>query len=114
MDTLVSKMQSSAKPQRLTRYREAIATLSGGKDISEELGRPYGQRTSNWAELLQPALLNVAFLGSMLCIALCRDNRGECDIPGVRTSVSDHTVRVRGTWGTLCSVPHMSFLHLYT
>ncbi|KAH9049762.1 hypothetical protein EDB83DRAFT_2522625 [Lactarius deliciosus] len=62
-------MASSANSsQSLAQYRETIAALSGGKDANEEAWMTMWC-SSNWAELLQPAPLSIALLGSVLCIA---------------------------------------------
>ncbi|KAI9454487.1 hypothetical protein BJY52DRAFT_1391432 [Lactarius psammicola] len=59
---------SVSSSQSLAQYRETIATLSGGKDANEEAWMTMWC-SSNWAELLQPAPLSIALLGSVLCIA---------------------------------------------
>ncbi|KAI9435041.1 hypothetical protein H4582DRAFT_2079955 [Lactarius indigo] len=59
---------SASSSQSLAQYRETIATLSGGKDANEEAWMTMWC-SSNWAELLQPAPLSIALLGSVLCIA---------------------------------------------
>jgi hypothetical protein len=63
-----SSSVSSGSSQSLAQYRETIATLSGGKDANEEAWMTMWC-SSNWAELLQPAPLSIALLGSVLCIA---------------------------------------------
>ncbi len=80
---------SVSSSQSLAQYRETIATLSGGKDANEEAWMTMWC-SSNWAELLQPAPLSIALLGSVLCIAsgtndfsmyhhhACRALRGTC------------------------------------
>ncbi|KAH8982080.1 hypothetical protein EDB92DRAFT_1952575 [Lactarius akahatsu] len=59
---------SASSSQSLAQYRETIAALSGGKDANEEAWMTMWC-SSNWAELLQPAPLSIALLGSVLCIA---------------------------------------------
>ncbi|KAH8990376.1 hypothetical protein EDB86DRAFT_3080362 [Lactarius hatsudake] len=59
---------SASSSQSLAQYRESIAALSGGKDANEEAWMTMWC-SSNWAELLQPAPLSIALLGSVLCIA---------------------------------------------
>ncbi|KAH9159276.1 hypothetical protein EDB89DRAFT_2051398 [Lactarius sanguifluus] len=59
---------SASSSQNLAQYRETIAALSGGKDANEEAWMTMWC-SSNWAELLQPAPLSIALLGSVLCIA---------------------------------------------
>ncbi|KAI0259446.1 hypothetical protein BC834DRAFT_630515 [Gloeopeniophorella convolvens] len=66
--TLSRGIMSSENSQRLVQYREKIAALSGGKDANEEAWMTMWC-SSNWAELLQPAPLSIALLGSVLCIA---------------------------------------------
>ncbi len=57
-----------ASSQSLAQYRETITTRSGGKEANEEAMMSMWC-SSNWAELLQPAPLSIALLGSVLCIA---------------------------------------------
>lgn len=59
---------SASSSQSLAQHRETIATLSGGKEANEEAWMTMWC-SSNWAELLQPAPLSIALLGSVLCIA---------------------------------------------
>jgi hypothetical protein len=64
----MSSSVSSESSQNLALYRETIAALSSGKDANEEAWMTMWC-SSNWAELLQPAPLSIALLGSVLCIA---------------------------------------------
>ena len=64
---------SVSSSQSLAQYRETIATLSGGKEANEEAWMTMWC-SSNWAELLQPAPLSIALLGSVLCIASGTDD----------------------------------------
>jgi hypothetical protein len=64
----MASSSSMSSSQSLARYRETIATLSFGKDANEEAWMTMWC-SSNWAELLQPAPLSIALLGSVLCIA---------------------------------------------
>jgi len=57
-----------ASSQSLSQYREIIATLSGGEEVNEEALMTMWYST-NWIEILQPAPLSIALLGSVLCIA---------------------------------------------
>lgn len=64
----MASSSSAGSSRSLAQYRETIATLSGGKDANEEAWMTMWC-SSNWAELLQPAPLSIALLGSVLCIA---------------------------------------------
>ncbi|SRR6266404_4691748 len=53
-----------ASSQSLAQNHETNATLTSGKEANEE-----EWYSTNWIEILQPAPLSIALLGSVLCIA---------------------------------------------
>ena len=65
---MASSSSVSSSESDLAQYRNTIASLSLGKDANEEAWMTMWS-SSNWAELLQPAPLSIALLGSVLCIA---------------------------------------------
>ena len=64
----MASSSSVSSSERLALYRNTIAALSFGKEANEEAWMTMWC-SSNWAELLQPAPLSIALLGSVLCIA---------------------------------------------
>ena len=64
----MASSSSVGSSESLALYRNTIASLSLGKDANEEAWMTMWS-SSNWAELLQPAPLSIALLGSVLCIA---------------------------------------------
>ncbi|THH18816.1 hypothetical protein EW146_g2223 [Bondarzewia mesenterica] len=66
-------MATDPDPHTLERYRASIAAVSSGKEANEEAWMAHWC-SSNWAELLQPAPLSIALLGSILCTASGTDD----------------------------------------
>ncbi|KAJ6462752.1 hypothetical protein C8R47DRAFT_1157968 [Mycena vitilis] len=62
-----------SKSQELVDARNAIASVTSGKDVNQDAWMTYWCAT-NWGELLQPAPLSIALLGGILIIASSTDD----------------------------------------